>query len=113
MKKESEMYKKVVRIRLLESALLSPEFDYLEIGENGLLKKPFLIPETGSYTFDKVYAASVIKGSEYMNQYNNSSLIPYYMGRNMIYNRVLREVPYKISEFELADGVNEEKNKAL
>ena len=71
MKKESEMYKKVVRIRLLESALLSPEFDYLEIGENGLLKKPFLIPETGSYTFDKVYAASVIKGSEYMNQYNN------------------------------------------
>jgi len=113
MKNESEMYKKVVRVRLLESELLSPEFDYLEIDERGLLKKPFLVPETGSYTFDKVYAASVIKGHEYMNHYKNANLIPYYIGRNTIYNRVLREVPYSIDKFELASGIKEEDNKVL
>ncbi len=107
MENDSEMYKKIVKIRLLESSLLSPEFDFLEVDEKGLLKKPFLVPETKMYTFDKVYAASVIKGHEYMNQYKNNGMIPYYMGRNMIYNRVLREVPYNISEFELASGVDE------
>ena len=80
--------------RIFESYLLSPDYDYLKINDDGFLVDPYLIFDSVSYTYDKVEAASIINGLNKMNSNDSLGWNDYYSGVNEIYVRVGRKPIY-------------------
>lgn len=79
-----------LKIRLLESELLDPEFEYMKINKNGYLIKGWPIPMAMSMTRDKVAGASFDYGYKMMDKFPNFGWVPSYIAENEIYQRVGR-----------------------
>lgn len=96
--------------RIKESEALGEEFKYLKINEEGFLEKPYPVPGTLSVTYDKVAAASFIKGMQNMDECEDDSLgyAPYYEGRNEIYKTAGRIPVYTKKEI-----LEEKRNKRI
>ena len=108
MRNNIEEYKKVVekmkfyekQRRLLESELLGPEYDYLEIDDDGYLSAPYGILDSTYYTFDKVVAAGTELGKKRMDEDNGKNgNLPFYKARNEINERVGRKPVYSDKDF--------------
>ena len=108
MKESNDEYKKVVekmkfferQRRLLESEVLGPEYDYLEIDNEGYLVDPYRILDTTYYTFDKVIAAGTELGKKRLEEDNGKNgNLPFYKARNEINERVGRQPVYSDKDF--------------
>ena len=95
--------------RILESILLSPDFDFLEIDNHGYLKEKFPIPGSMSFTRDKVAAASFIEGERMMDEHPELGWGAYYLGVNSIHERTKRRKVY--SDEQIADTIKNDKEK--
>lgn len=95
-----EEYQEEVRQRFIESEKLSPEYDYLKINKCGRLIKGYPIPMAMSFTYDKVAAASYIRGYQLMDEMPELGWAAAYIGRNEIYERVGRERPFSEEKIE-------------
>lgn len=74
--------------RIRESNALSPEYDYLKINNNGLLKEPYEITN-GKTTRDKVLAAAHIRGIDKLYEVEPGNIEnQYYSGYKEIFDRV-------------------------
>lgn len=93
--KLSRLKEKERERRIKESKLLSPEFDFLEIDDDGYLINPYPIIGSFNYTRDKVIAAGIVNGLRKMKDSNGEyGYLPYYEGRNEINERVHRKPIY-------------------
>ncbi len=81
--------------RIKESELLSPDFDFLKIDNDGYLVHPYLIIGSLHYTRDKVIAAGIVNGLRKMKDSNGEyGHLPFLEGRNEINERVYRKPIY-------------------
>lgn len=87
-------YKELIKLRIQESELLSPEYDYLKINKRGLLKKKYPIPNSMSYTRDKVAAASFNNMRIYIEEHPGSDGEGWKNARDDVYIRAGREPVY-------------------
>ncbi len=86
--------------RLRESSALSPEYDYLEIDEDGYLLIPYSTNGKDTYTYDKVLAAGMELGKEYMKLAEDQyGFLPLYKAINEINARVGRKPSYDNKAF--------------
>lgn len=86
--------------RLNESKALSPKFDYLEVGWDGYLKKPYEISE-GKTTRDKVLAAAHINGIEKTYKVEpGMAESQYYDGYKEVFDKVKEHMNGKEDENE-------------
>ncbi len=86
-------YLKEVETRIRESKLLSPEYDYLEIGEDGYLITPYQIVDSFSFTYDKVEAAGMIAGVDAIKK-DNATWNDYFAAVNEVYIKAGRKEKY-------------------
>ena len=94
--------------RIRESMMLSPEYDYLSIDDEGYLVEPYNTLEGDSYTYDKVVAAGTELGKKRLLEADGKyGKLPYYKARNEINERVGRKAIYSDNDFvEEMDRIN-------
>ena len=85
--------------RIRESELLSPEFDFLEIDDDGYLITPYPIIDSVNYTRDKVLAAGIIYGLQKKGEDNTyDGFFTYLEGIDEIKKRVHRKNKELVNE---------------